>query len=276
MSKIKPFLKWAGSKFNCVETILNSFPPAKRLVEPFTGSGVIFVNSNYPKYLLAEKNKDLIALFRALQAEGTRFIDYCATFFSDENNCAEKYYEFRQQFNQCTDIKHKAALFLYLNRHGYNGLCRYNKSGLYNVPFGRHHKPYFPRLEMDYFYQKCKDAHFIEDDFRQTFAQTQPGDLIYCDPPYVPLSPNSKPFLYTGKEFNEQDQIDLACLAKENARRGITVIISNHDTAFTRYHYRDSEIISFRVSRTISCQIDNRYPVQELVAIFSGRPPKRA
>jgi DNA adenine methylase len=268
MSKIKPFLKWAGSKFNCVETILNSFPQANRLVEPFTGSGVIFVNSDYPEYLLAEKNKDLVALFRALQAGGAEFINYCATFFSGENNCAEKYYEYRQQFNQGSDIQHKAALFLYLNRHGYNGLCRYNHSGLYNVPFGRHKKPYFPRLEMDYFLQKCKRAQFLEGDFRQTFAQTQAGDLIYCDPPYVPLSPNAKAFLYTGKEFNERDQIALACLARETASRGITVIISNHDTDFTRYHYRDSQIISFPVNRFISCQADKRYPAQELVAIF--------
>ncbi|KTD27936.1 MULTISPECIES: Dam family site-specific DNA-(adenine-N6)-methyltransferase [Legionella] len=268
MIPIRPFLKWAGSKVNCIEAILNSLPPANRLIEPFTGSGAIFINSNYPYYLLAEENKDLIGLFRCLQDEGEGFINYCADFFSLQNNCADKYYWFREQFNKSTNIKYKSALFLYLNRHGYNGLCRYNQSGLYNVPFGRYLKPYFPRNEMNYFFQKSKQAQFIQGDFRQTFAQAQSGDLIYCDPPYVPLSSSAYFSSYTSKKFTEQDQVDLANLALESTKKGITVVISNHDTEFTRYQYRHSKIISFPVKRWISCQSSNRFPVQELVAIF--------
>lgn len=271
MIKTKPFLKWAGSKFRCIETILNSLPPAKRLIEPFTGSGAIFINSNYPDYLLAEENNDLVALFESLQKEGEEFIDYCAQFFSSDNNCAEKYYQFRELFNQSIDMRHRAALFLYLNRHGYNGLCRYNQRGLYNVPFGRYSKPYFPRLEMHYFHKKSHCAKFIQSDFRQTFALAQAGDLIYCDPPYVPLSSSANFSSYTHKKFNENDQIDLAHLAMESAERGITVIISNHDTDFTRHHYRHSKIFSFPVSRFISCQANKRQSAQELVAIFSCR-----
>lgn len=167
MIPIRPFLKWAGSKVNCIEAILNSLPPANRLIEPFTGSGAIFINSNYPYYLLAEENKDLIGLFRCLQDEGEGFINYCADFFSLQNNCADKYYWFREQFNKSTNIKYKSALFLYLNRHGYNGLCRYNQSGLYNVPFGRYLKPYFPRNEMNYFFRNPSRLNL----FRVTFVR---------------------------------------------------------------------------------------------------------
>ncbi len=268
MIKIRPFLKWAGNKFRCIESILNSLPPASRLIEPFTGSGAVFVNSNYPSYLLAEENLDLIALFRHLQDDGPEFIDYCAQFFSPATNCADNYYQFRTQFNQCTDSRYKAALFLYLNRHGYNGLCRYNRRGLYNVPFGRYVKPYFPRHEMMHFYQKSRFACFVKGDFRQTFAQAQPGDLIYCDPPYVPLSSSANFVSYTNTRFYEQDQIDLVRVAMESAAQGITVVISNHDTAFTRHHYHCGEIISFPVKRFISCHANKRYAAQELIAIF--------
>ncbi len=270
MKKIKPFLKWAGNKYNCLDKIIMEFPPGKRLIEPFTGSGAIFINSLYPSYLLAEDNKDLVSLFSILKKEGDPFIAYCAEFFSEQNNCESKYYEFRTEFNSCTDKRRKSALFLYLNRHGYNGLCRYNQSGIFNVPFGRYIKPYFPRKEMINFQQKSKNAKFIHKDFRQTFAKAIPGDVIYCDPPYAPLKQESNFSSYTQKKFGEEEQIILAELAMEAMNKNITVIISNHDTEFTRHHYRDAKIKSFLVRRNISCNSANRLPVQELLAIFSN------
>ncbi len=269
MIKTKPFLKWAGNKFRCIDTILNAFPEAPRLIEPFAGSAAIFMNADYAHYLLAEGNADLVFLFYYLQREGKEFIDYCSSFFSSTYNNSQSYYSFREQFNSSDDPRLKAALFLYLNRHGYNGLCRYNQQGFYNVPFGTYKKPYFPREEMNYFHQKSQNAQFIHADFRQTFLQAQPGDLIYCDPPYVPLTASANFSSYTTKKFTEQDQIDLASLAVASAAQGITVIISNHDTAFTRHYYRKSRIISFAVSRLISCKGNKRVAVQELVAIFS-------
>lgn len=266
---MKPFLKWAGSKMRLINVILNAMTPATRLIEPFTGSGAVFINSNYSSYLLAENNGDLVNLFQYLQSEGPEFIQYCSSFFSTENNCASQYYHFREQFNQSLDLRYKAALFLFLNRHGYNGLCRYNQSKLFNVPFGRYSKPYFPQLEMNYFYQKSQQAHFIKSDFRQTFKFAQSGDLIYCDPPYVPLSTSAYFSSYTDKKFNEQDQIDLAHMAEESVERGIRVIISNHDTPKTRsYYHKATRIVSFPVKRLISCKASQRQVVQELIAIF--------
>ena len=269
MRRTKSFLKWAGNKYRCLDTILKSFPAANRLIEPFTGSAAVFLNADYPQYLLAEYNPDLILLFGYLQREGDAFIDYSEQFFCPSNNCSTQYYHFREQFNHNHDAKQRAALFLYLNRHGYNGLCRYNQSGIYNVPFGRYAKPYFPRPEMLYFHQKSQQATLIHGDFRETFAKAQPGDLIYCDPPYAPLSQTSNFSAYTDRKFGEQEQIILAELAEDAANRGITVIISNHDTDFTRYHYRHSSITSFPVTRMISCHAETRLPVQELLAVFS-------
>lgn len=270
MTKIKPFLKWAGSKYGCIDTILASFPKARRLIEPFTGSGAVFLNADYNQYLLAEQNPDLVHLFQLLQQEGNSFIDYCETLFTAQNNNSAHYYRLRDEFNQSAMSRRRAALFLYLNRHGYNGLCRYNQSNVFNVPFGRYNKPCFPRAEMRTFHAKSQKASFIHHDFRTTFALAKPGDVIYCDPPYVPLSPSASFASYTGKRFGEQDQIDLANLACASADKGITVIVSNHDTEFTRHHYRQGLIHSFPVRRNISCRAINRKPVQELVAIFGG------
>lgn len=271
MSRIKPFLKWAGNKFRCINHILQSLPAGNRLIEPFIGSAAIFMNADYPQYLLADENRDLILLFYYLQHEGEVFITYCKRLFCISNNCAEQYYLLRRQFNQCTQPRQRAAMFLYLNRHGYNGLCRYNQKGIYNVPFGRYKNPYFPQTEMQYFYNKSRSALLIHSDFRETFKQAQAGDIIYCDPPYAPILQSSNFSAYTNKKFGEQEQIILAELARDCANRNATVIISNHDTAFTRYQYRDSKMFSFPVRRSISCQASHRIQVQELIAVFDGR-----
>lgn len=268
MTKIRPFLKWAGGKYHCIDEILNHLPTGTRLIEPFGGSGTVLLNAQFDAYLLGESNADLIYLFNNVQKKGIEFIDQCQYYFQPQFNQKEKYYELRAEFNQLTDPEHRASLFLYLNRHGYNGLCRYNSKGLYNVPFGLYAKPYFPRNEMMYFHQKSQNVDFVHHDFRTTFALAKPGDVIYCDPPYVPIIEKSLPFSYTRNRFTLDDQIELAQLAEKAAARGIPVMISNHDTDFTRKHYHNAEIKSFLVSRFINCQGNLRQPVRELVAIF--------
>lgn len=270
MNKIRPFLKWAGNKYQCIEHITKALFPAKRLVEPFAGSGAVFVNTNYSHYLLAESNKDLVDLYNHLKEEGEPFINYCLSYFTPENNTETRYYAIRDQFNHTKETRQRAALFLYLNRHGYNGLCRYNQSGGYNVPFGRYIKPYFPHREMLYFYNKAQQAEFVHHDFRETFQQAQTGDLIYCDPPYVSLSKSANFTSYSSGKFSEKEQLDLVSLAIEARQKGITTILSNHDTEFTRHHYKEGDIVSFPVKRFISCHSETRRPVRELIAIFRG------
>lgn len=268
MIKTRPFLKWAGSKYNCLDKIIPFLPEGKRLIEPFAGSGVVFMNTQYSAHLLAESNMDLINLFTRVQKEGNEFIEHCQHYFQPQFNLKERYYQIRAEFNQSAYAQQRAVLFLYLNRHGYNGLCRYNSKGLYNVPFGLYNKPYFPRKEMQLFHQKSQSTQFIHHDFRKTFEYAERGDVIYCDPPYVPCSEKTKVVPYNQKLFTAEDQIELAELAKETAAKGIPVILSNHDTEFTRHHYRQAKIKSFPVARLISCQSALRQPVNELLAIF--------
>jgi len=267
-SKNRPFLKWPGNKFNCLAHVLPHLPQNQRLIEPFLGSGAIFLNTDYPHYLLAEINQDVIELYMHLQQEGTGFIEDCAKLFIPENNQKERYYALREEFNVQQDRRRRAALFLYLNRHGYNGLCRYNNQGVYNVPFGRYTRPYFPWDAMRFFCQKSQQAVFIQGDFRTSFAAAKAGDVIYCDPPYSPLQQHSNFSHYAQHNFGEVEHHTLVNLARETAKAGIPVLISNHDTPVTRDYYHGAQISTFSVSRFISRDISHRKPVQELIAVF--------
>lgn len=269
MQKIRPFLKWAGNKYHCLDKILAHLPPAERLIEPFGGSGAVFLNTSYPQSLIAENNADLVHLYRLLQTQKEDFIRYCQTYFIPENNDKEVYLSLRSQFNRSQDPLERAGLFLYLNRHSFNGLCRYNSKGGFNVPFGAYRKPYFPTEEMRFFYQKAAQAEFTQADFRQTFARAKAGDVIYCDPPYLPLSTTADFTAYTGVKFSLKDQQELAELALKACQEGAWVLISNHDTATARDLYSQAQMISFKVPRFISCQGISRRPAKEVLAIFA-------
>jgi len=271
VNKVRPIFKWAGGKFNCIERIVSALPDGKRLIEPFAGAATVFFNTNYPRYLLAEQNSDLIIFYQSLKQYKIDFIRYCSRYFTAKFNSAEIYYKLREEFNHCQKNKKKrAALFLYLNRHGYNGLCRYNQSGRYNVPFGHHKKVLFPETAMSDFLGRDSEVELICTDFRETFKLAREGDIIYCDPPYVPISSCNKAFNYWKDGFSLEDQCDLAHLAKTASQQGIQVIISNHDTPFTRQQYEGAMIHSFPVRRAISCKGDTRQPVHELLATFSS------
>lgn len=268
--KIRPPLKWAGGKYRILADIRKMLPEGKRLIEPFVGSGVVFLNTKYDRYTLNDKNQDLITYYKTLKKEGSQFIDYCRQFFHQKFNNADKYYQLREEFNQPVDDLQKSALFLYLNKHGYNGLCRYNKSGNFNVPFGRHKNTYFPEQEMRLFWKKSKRAALICKDFEVIMRAAQPGDVIYCDPPYVPLSDTSNFTAYSAGGFDAMEQKRLASLAKEISGKGVPVLISNHFTSFTKEIYSDATKQNKKLSvrRLISCNGSKREHVKEILALY--------
>ncbi len=267
----RPILKWPGGKYRLLDAILPELPPGKRLVEPFLGSGAVFLNSEYPEYLLADANPDLIAFCAALAAEGDAFIDRCRALFAD-GNAAETYYARRDRFNAAaTDDPDRAALFLYLNRHGYNGLIRYNAGGRFNVPFGTYARPHFPDAEMRFFLDKTRRCRvrFLARDFRETFSLLRPGDVVYCDPPYIPLSATANFTAYAGKTFGTEEQEELARLIGAAAKSGMRAVVSNHACDTSRRLYAGAGAIrEFPVRRNISCDGGNRGLAAELLAVF--------
>lgn len=136
MKKHRAFLKWAGGKYSLVEDIERHLPPARKLVEPFVGAGSVFLNTDFEHYLLADINPDLINLYNILKDRPEQFIADAKRLFTPEFNCKEEYLRIRSEFNKSHDPYQRSLYFLYMNRHGFNGLCRYNKKGGFNVPFG--------------------------------------------------------------------------------------------------------------------------------------------
>jgi DNA adenine methylase len=269
MHKHRSFLKWPGNKYRVLEHICARLPAGQRLIEPFVGSAAVFLNTQYPKYLLSDVNADLIHVYQLLQREGQQFINYAKSFFKTKNNEPEKYYKFREKFNSTQDKRLKAALFIYLNRHGYNGLCRYNRSGFFNVPFGRYCQPYFPETEMQFFHQKSQqDVTFMCADFRACLKRARRGQVVYCDPPYVPLTASANFTAYSPQPFLIEQQDHLVNTAEKLAKKGIPVLVSNHDTKDVRAAYQKAKLFYFSVSRTISCNPKRRLPAPELLALF--------
>ncbi|MEO6245788.1 MAG: Dam family site-specific DNA-(adenine-N6)-methyltransferase [Opitutaceae bacterium] len=270
MTLRRPFLKWAGAKTKLVAAIREVAPvEAKRFIEPFAGSGAVGLNLGISNNILADANRDLVDVYRELKRDGEKFIDACGALFTGTNNAADAFYRLREEFNATTDRRRKACLFVYLNRHGYNGLCRYNSSGGYNVPFGRYDAPYFPRAEMLQFHDFLATCTLKSSDFRDVLAEAGEGDFVYCDPPYVPASKTANFTAYAKGGFGPKDQLELAAMCQEASRRGAHVVISNHDTPETRQLYEEAdETIKLLVSRRISCDGDNRVKAKELLVVY--------
>jgi DNA adenine methylase len=269
MKKQRAFLKWAGGKYGLVEDIQRYLPEGRKLVEPFVGAGSVFLNTDYEQYLLADINPDLINLYNLLKESPEAYISEAKRWFVPENNRKEAYLSIRAQFNATDDVMYRSLAFLYMNRFGFNGLCRYNKKGGFNVPFGSYKKPYFPEAELEFFAKKAKKATFVCESYTDTFKRARKGSVVYCDPPYAPLSNTANFTSYAGNGFTLDDQAALADVAERAAKeRHIPVLISNHDTTLTRRLYHGAELSVVKVKRTISRNGAGRNKVDELLALF--------
>ena len=272
MKKQRAFLKWAGGKYTLVDAINQLLPPADKLIEPFVGAGSVFLNSDYEHYLLNDINADLINLYQIVKRRPKTYIQDARRLFTERHNQADAFYSLRREFNQSRDPYVRSLLFLYLNRHGYNGLCRYNASGQFNVPFGKYKKPYYPEAELEFFAEKAKRATFTCQPFQNSFRRARKGQVIYCDPPYLPLSPTASFTGYASGGFSLDEQAVLAKKAEQAAfNRGISVLISNHDTKLSRLYYQQAELTPLQVNRFISQKGDSRHKVAELLAYYPAQ-----
>lgn len=266
----KSFLKWAGNKYRVLAHILPLIGSPEVFIEPFAGSLSVALNVTASKYIVNDFNEDLIFLYEALQDE--TFIDECEEFFVNKNN-SDDYYLYRKVFNTIDDKKLKSIIFVYLNRHCFNGLTRYNKSNHFNVPFGKYVSPYFPRKELENVKKilSNRDVQLFHGDFADSrlYSNVTENTVIYFDPPYLPISETANFSDYASVGFSYHDQLRLRDKAIELSKIGAKVIISNHDVPIAREIYSEaSKIHSFDVARTISSKGNSRKPVKELLAIY--------
>lgn len=257
---LSPPLKWAGGKRWLVPHLRQAWArhPDRRLVEPFAGSLAVALGLQPRRALLNDINPHLINFYTWLQ----RGLKLETPFTNAVDNDSDRYYAHRQRFNDIISTPAgaasapAAALFYYLNRTGYNGLCRFNRRGQFNVPFGRYRTinylddfhPYQALLSEWAFSAQRFDALLI-----------QPDDFIYADPPY-----DVEFVSYAREGFTWDDQVTLAGWL---ARHPGPVVASNQATEriVALYQEYGFEIIVLDAPRRISCTGD-RTPAQEILA----------
>lgn len=253
---LKPPLKWAGGKRWLIERLATYWKgnENRRLVEPFCGGLSVALGLKPKQALLNDVNQSLINFYQQLQHGLTIDIDLV----NDET----VYYQYRNQFNELNakqGCKHTAAqLFYFLNRTGYNGLCRFNKSGGYNVPFGRYKQINYKRDFVEY-KTAIENWEFVNRDFQQLALDKD--DFIYADPPYdVPFRQYSK----NGFEWDDQVR-----LAEWLSKHPGPVVLSNQATTRVKGLYRE---LGFKLKfidapRSISCKANQRQKVKEVLAL---------
>ena len=287
----KPFLKWAGNKFRIINIVISNIKKYNNCnrtdyIEPFGGAGSILINLEgiFSKRTYADYNKDLVDLFRHIQKDKETLIDEIGSIFTPENNKETQYYKLRKEFNSLkgeSNSIRKSAIFVYLNRHCFNGLCRYGPNG-FNVPFGRYKSISAPLSEIHKVSEKIsKNVKIVSGDFEKNIREAGCNSIVYCDPPYFPLSITSSFTKYSGGEdFGIDSQNRLALAAKEAAERGAIVLISNHNTVECRKLYssmqnKDVQVdlsVTFDVPRFISAKGEGRGKCSpELIAVFKPK-----
>ncbi len=258
-------LKWAGNKTAIMLELKKHLPAGPRLVEPFAGSCAVMMETDYPHYLVADINPDLINLYLVIKEDVSRFIHLAERIFS-KFTTAEDYYKCRHFFNTVPlSAMDKAAYFLFLNRHCYRGLCRYNQNGFFNVPYGNYKKPYLPVDEIRAFAEKAQRATFICASYDETLALLQSGDVVYCDPPYDGTFSG-----YHTAGFTEDDQYRLASILERRSSEGHPVIVSNSDTSLTRSLYRNFTRHRITAKRSMGVAAGDGKSAAEIIATKSA------
>lgn len=285
---IRSILKWPGGKSRVIPDLLPHLPAANCLVEPFVGGASVFLNTDYSRYVLGDINPDLINLYRQITRWPDVVIDAARPLFKvygdkdgykwirdDFNARARDCMVPHDMFENSPDVAKviRAAQFLYLNRHGYNGVVRYNRKGGYNVPFGRHKTPpYFPEEQIRLFSEKANDtkAIFLCCPFQNTIKVMAGGDsVIYCDPPYLPASETANFTQYHTEPFTEKHHRQLAAeLLEVNSKYDVSVVISNSDTETTRDIYHRFRLHEISVSRSVSANGITRGSAKEVIGVL--------
>jgi DNA adenine methylase len=240
--------------------------------EPFVGGGAVFfalaTAERFRRAVLNDKNRDLLDVYRALQREVESVIRKLEEY--RERHSRDTYYETRQLDPEHLDLSERAARLIYLNKTGYNGLYRVNRAGQFNVPLGRYENPLIcdaERLRAAAHALRPRKVSLEVDDFEAVAARAKPGDAVYFDPPYVPVSTTSNFTAYHSEAFGREAHQRLAATLERLTRAQVSAVLSNSDTRWTRrlYDKKLFDIHRVLVARPINSKSTARGNVGELL-----------
>jgi DNA adenine methylase len=265
--RTKPFLKWIGGKSRLLPKLLPLIPSGTRLIEPFVGAGSVFLASDFPEYVISDANPDLAAVWVALKSRPGEFMARASEFFAAHHHSQEAYVQVRAEFNTEVDRFERAVRLPYLNKFGFNGIYRVNRSGQCNVPYGRPKTlPNFPWQEMEAAAERLSRCTVLAGGFEAAIDLAGRGDVVYCDPPYLASAEGRSFTGYTGQGFGIAEHEALVVAGLRAVERGATVLISNHDTLQTRGLYAGWDLDTLEAFRSVSAAGGARGVAKELVA----------
>ncbi len=235
--------------------------------EPFVGGAAVFFQlaeeGRFERAVLADQNRDLIDVYRALQGNADRVIELLSRMPYAENS-EKAFYAIRA--SKPRSLAERAARIIYLNKTGYNGLYRVNSRGEFNVPFGRYAKPNIcdaPRLRAAA--QALQKVELKVADFADICALAGKGDAVYLDPPYLPVSRTANFASYHREPFGIDDHQRLAQVFGKLISRGVSTLLSNSDTDDTRAIFSDFRVETVSAARPINSNAARRGKISEIL-----------
>lgn len=278
-SRPQPFLRWAGGKRKLADLLIDSIPndfdpEVNRYFEPFIGGGAVLFTLGDPNknlyipgknVFLNDSNPDLVITYKIVKNEIDALTKKLSTLAKDTGKEA---YDRIRNYSPKGDVS-RAARFIYLNKTCFNGLWRVNSKGIFNVPFGKLKNPkIFDKENLQACSKRLQGAHITGLDFSKAVMKATRGDLVYFDPPYLPLSSSANFSKYAKDDFSKNDHVRLAETIKVLIDKGVHVILSNSDTDQSREIF--GPILNLRqipMNRSISASGTSRKPVMEILGV---------
>lgn len=281
----RSFVKWAGGKLQLLDAFEPLWPEKiGRYVEPFLGSGAVFFRlaPRARSARLNDVNERLVELYACIRDDVESLIAETGKLAGKGANTPRTYYRRRDEYNALVDAGprvRRCALFIYLNRTCYNGLYRVNRSGLFNVPFGRYKRPtILDENRLRDASLALSKARLESRDFGEfLLARCRRGDFVYLDPPYVPVSETSSFTSYARGSFGPEEQRRLARTLASLHERGVRWMLSNSFTPLSRKLFvrdllggiglpgKKPYVLRLKARRAINSRADRRGPIDEYV-----------
>ena len=269
-TQAKPILKWAGGKTQMLGDLIPKVPAFYgRYIEPFFGGGAMFFALQPENAVIADSNPELINMYRQVANHVEDVIKYLKTY----ENTSEMFYAVRSLEWTSLPKAEAAARTIFLNKTCFNGLYRVNKQGQFNVPFGKYKNPKICDEDgLRAASEVLKKAEILCGDYLLVLEHyAQPGDFVFLDPPYLPISEYSDFKRYTKEQFYEEDHVELAKMIMTLHERGCHVVLTNSNHPLVHELYAPFTIDVIQTKRHISCNGNTRKGEDVIVTI----PPKQ-
>ncbi|MEK7227834.1 MAG: Dam family site-specific DNA-(adenine-N6)-methyltransferase [Patescibacteria group bacterium] len=266
----RPVLKWAGGKSQLLTKLTEATPKKfNKYIEPFFGGGALFFHLQPGQSVIADSNPELVNLYRCIAKNPVKVIEKLSKYKNQE----DFFYKLRAKKFDTLEPYEAAARTVFLNKTCFNGLYRVNKTGHFNVPFGRYKNPNLCDAEALVAASKAlRNATIASGDYKTILKEhAREGDFIFLDPPYLPISKYADFKRYTKDQFYEEDHRDLANEVRRLHELGCYVVLTNSNHPLVHELYGDFKIEIVQTKRYINCNAENRTGEDVLVTI----PPKK-